>query len=69
MMVQLTKAAREALIAVGTRRQGATINTVTPGPVADELRNAGLIGPGNGLTRRGTIVRERLLDAALDAAF
>lgn len=36
---------------------------------ARELRRKGLIGPRQGLTRRGSIAAERLRNAALDDAF
>lgn len=34
-----------------------------------ELRDAGMIGANNGLTMRGRIARDRITEAALDAAF
>jgi hypothetical protein len=65
----LSKEAAEALFNVGTNRQGATIAHNTPAVVVAELRTAGLIGFNLGLTRRGTIARERISNALLDAAF
>lgn len=69
MIANLSKSAETALVNVGTLRQGATVNTITTTEVVAELQTAGLIGPGYGLTRRGTIARQRLVYAALDAAF
>jgi hypothetical protein len=66
-MHKLSAAATEALINVGTNRQGAVAQG-TEAAMA-ELQRAGLIGDGFGLTRRGTIVRERVMSAALEAAF
>lgn len=65
----LSTGAADALVAVGTNRQGATVSDRTPANVVDELFGAGLIGVGNGLTRRGTIERERIVRAQLDALF
>lgn len=69
MNVNLTRDAENALIDVGTNRQGATINSTVDSVTVRELQDAGLIGDGYGLTRRGTIVRQRLVDAVLDALF
>ena len=69
MTPELSAQAQAALIGVGTNRQGATISPRTVEVVVWELTAAGLIGRDRGLTRRGTIVRERVMTAALDAAF
>lgn len=71
MHMELTQQAQTALINVGTNRQGATIPTTTPIEAQGELWVAGLIGRGNpgGLTRKGTIVRQRLVDTRLEEAF
>lgn len=69
MNVKLSTEAVKALIAVGTNRQGAMVTTAFDSSVLDELQRAGVIGDGLGLTRRGTIARQRLMDAALDVAF
>lgn len=66
-MHKLSAAATEALINAGTNRQGAVAQGTSV--ALNELWNAGLIGPGNGLTRRGTIIREKVMTAALEAAF
>lgn len=65
---KLTAEARTALINVGTNRQGAKV-TGTDVATELELNMAGLIGEGAGLTRTGTIVRQRLMDLALESAF
>lgn len=68
MNTELSDEAKSALVNVGTNRQGAVVSNVAVS-VEAELYLAGLIGPERGLTRRGTIVRERLVRAALDSAF
>lgn len=65
----LSTGAIKALVAVGTCRQGAAVNSITDKVVVAELQAAGLIGVGLGLTRRGTIVRQRLVQDALDFMF
>lgn len=67
-MPKLSEDAIRALIDVGTNRQGAIVppNTL-PAPLR-ELRTAGLI-KGYGLTRSGTIARERIVRAAMEAIF
>lgn len=65
--MQMSEAAKRALINVGTNRQGARV-PATPA-VRRELLLAGLIGDLDGLTRKGSIKRESVLSAALDAAF
>lgn len=66
-MTKLSDAATTALVNTGTNRQGEVVQGSAA--VLDELFGAGLVGQGNGLTRRGTIARERLATAALEAAF
>lgn len=65
--MEITTAAAEALINCGTNRQGTPVQA--NGWVTDELRAAGLVGPNAGLTRKGTVYRERLVDETLDKAF
>lgn len=65
-MTKLSKQATNALINAH-RSQGSPI-IADPNTLA-ELSQLGLIGTGHGLTRKGTIVRERAVNAALDAAF
>lgn len=62
----ISTAARNALVNVGTNRQAATIPASTPKDVVAELQRAGLIGEGRGLTRRGTIERERYVNMIVD---
>lgn len=69
MTNNLTPEALAALANVGTNRQAATIPATTAPVVRLELDAAGLIGPGGGLTRRGTVVRQRHMDALLDSSF
>jgi hypothetical protein len=66
MTTTLSKAAQEALLSTRSNRQGETVPKTTDVVVISELSSEGLIGPGNGLTRRGTIVRERLFDQIMD---
>lgn len=65
----MTKMSKEAAAALINARpnQGAEVKG-TPRALA-ELSSAGLVGPEHGLTRKGTIERERALNAALDSAF
>ena len=66
----LSPQARTALLSVGTNRQGATPRQRDAGPeVMWELEAAGLIGPGGGLTRKGSIVRQREVTRSLEDAF
>lgn len=67
--MEITAAAAGALVDAGTNRQGATIPTTTPIEARRELVAAGLIGPTAGLTRKGTIVRERIMEEMLEKAF
>ena len=64
----LSEAAAKELVAIGTNRQGAT-NRRIPAEVIAELQDAKLIGPGFGLTRKGTITRQRIMDSVLDSMF
>lgn len=68
MTAKLSAGAERALINTGSNRQGATIPSTTTQEVAQELRRAGLVGL-MGLTRAGTIARERLVNRVLDEAF
>lgn len=67
MLKNLTPAARSALLAAQSRRQGAKV-TADP-VVVTELFDLGLVAKGDGLTRKGTIAREKLQAQALEAAF
>lgn len=64
----MMKAEIEAALTSGVNtRQGTVV--VAAGGLAGVMREAGLIGEGNGLTRRGSILAERLRAEALDRAF
>jgi hypothetical protein len=67
---ELSDRARIALVNTGTNREGARV-PVTPGEsmVWAELTEAGLIGAGGGLTRKGSIARERYTDRLMDSVF
>jgi hypothetical protein len=65
----VTPAARTALIDIGTNRQGATPPAKTDAAVLHELTTLGILGVGNGLTRRGTIKREQVMNDLLDDIF
>lgn len=65
MTVKLSDTAKSVLISAGTSRQGAKTYPLENHHVRAELVRHGLIGPDDGLTMRGTIVRERLVDAIL----
>lgn len=65
----MTGAARTALIDIGTSRQGALPRAGVTGAQMAEMSRLGLIGPQGGLTRKGSIMRDRLIEAALDEAF
>lgn len=68
-MMQISEEARVALINAGTNRQGKPIISGSVS-VFHELVDAGLITEKNaGLTRKGGITRERLMNEALDRAF
>ena len=65
--VKLSKAAEDALLAADSNRQGARVKADLQ--IEWELLDAELIGKGGGLTRRGTIARQRVLDTRLNEAF
>lgn len=64
---ELSPAASAALVNAGSNRQGADV-PATP-EVLNELWAAGLIGAGNGLTRAGSIYRQKMMTRLLDASF
>lgn len=64
----LSPDATAALVNVGTNRQGTAV-VVHDSETFNELLFAGLIGPKGGLTRKGSIERERMMTRLLDAAF
>jgi hypothetical protein len=66
-MMKLSTKALDALVNAGTNRQGAKV-TSRP-EVIEELRKAGQIAEGDGLTRAGTITREREMSVRMDEMF
>lgn len=68
-MSQLSDAAKNALMNVGTNRIGAIVHPNLPAGVRMELYRAGFIGDSFGLTVAGSVARQRIVSAALDAAF
>lgn len=67
-MTNLSDAAKVALINVGTNRVGAPVVAGSVN-VFHEMVDAKLIGRNTGLTRKGSVVRERLVSAALERVF
>lgn len=67
MNEKLTPEAKKALLAALSSRQGERV--LGAAAVLDELHLLGLVGPQDGLTRSGSIVRDRLFTAMLDEAF
>jgi len=65
--MNLTAAAQQALINASSSRQGTKVTA--DAVVITELFDQGLVGLNDGLSTRGTIVRDRLVSAALEAAF
>lgn len=63
----LSEQAKQALVKAGSSRQGAKVHG--PDAVIAELRGQEMIGPELGLTRHGSITRERLVEHALNSAF
>lgn len=62
---QLSAEERSALVAVGTNRQGAVAHRYG----ASLLKTRCLIGNNNGLTRKGTIVRQIVVTQMEEGAF
>jgi len=63
----MSKEAESALVDAAGGHQGAKVTT--DDDTGLELYAKGIVGESGGLTRRGTIVRERLLARRLDEAF
>lgn len=63
----LSETARKALIDIGTNRQGAMVSVGTSDAIIAELMGKNMISTGYGLTRAGSIERQRLYSEALDA--
>lgn len=68
-MTEMSEAAQSVLINMSSSRQGTTPKGKNPTDALAELQVAGVLGDDYGLTRRGSIVRDRLVSARLDAAF
>lgn len=69
MTAEMTTALRTALINAGSSAIGATIPRSTPANVREHLMDLGLIGSLGGLTRTGSIFRERYVTQDLDLLF
>ncbi len=65
----MSEAAKKALMSAKSNRQGEGMSAYVRWSVVEELQDLGLAGPGGGLTRLGSIERERLESADLDALF
>jgi len=64
----LSREAKVVLMSTGTNRVGSRVYCPDPAVWA-ELKDAGMIRDGGGLTRAGSIVRERHVTALLDELF
>lgn len=65
----LSREALSVLMSTGTNRQGSVPQTLVTEEVREELEAAGMIGPGGGLTLRGSIAREKEADRLMDELF
>lgn len=65
--LELSPAAAAAIV----NAAGSAIGSVVTGSaeIIKELREAGIIGAKGGLTRKGSIRRERIVNAWMDASF
>lgn len=66
---ELSSGALTALMNTGTNRQGALVPVGRNTMIRAELAEAGLIGPDGGLTRTGSIRRERHRNSLMDELF
>lgn len=66
---ELSREALTALANVGTNRQGSAVPVARNSEVWRELEAAGMIRRGGGLTRAGSITRERHVNSLLDELF
>lgn len=66
---KLSREALTALMNVGTSRQGSAVPVARGGELFNELKAAGMIRNGGGLTRAGSIARERHANQLLDELF
>lgn len=69
MTPQMTAAVRTALTSAGSSAIGTPIPRTTDPLVRDHLEKLGLIGSQGGLTRTGSIFRERYVEEDLDLLF
>jgi hypothetical protein len=70
VLAELSTGARSALINAGSSATGTEVLAAGIAPaIFVELAEWGLVGPNDGLTRQGSIVRQRLIDLALESAF
>lgn len=69
MTQNLSPAAQSIVINLPSSRQGATPKGKNATAALMELQSAGILGADYGLTRTGSVYRDRLLAARLDAAF
>lgn len=67
MGMQMSEAAKQALINAKSSRQGTPTGAV--GPAMRELFDKHLIGVSGGLTASGSIMRDKLVTEALDKVF
>lgn len=68
-MTNLSDAAKTALLSASGNNVGTIVFTSGSGRTYRELRDASVIGLNGGLTRKGSIVRERLVSERLNDAF
>lgn len=68
-VVTLSPEAVSALLTTGTNRQGSVPQLPADSPVWVELRAAGLVGERDGLTRAGSIARQREAYRLMDDLF
>jgi hypothetical protein len=66
-MTKASKTNEDLLRSVGGYAQGTKVNII--GAHMRQLFDAGLIGPSGGLTRKGSILAERVQNAHLDELF
>jgi hypothetical protein len=65
----LSQDAMTALMNTGTNRQGSAVPVARGSQTWEELKVAGMIRAGGGLTRAGSIVREREANRLMDQLF
>jgi hypothetical protein len=66
---ELSAEALSALMNTGTNRQGSAVPVGRDTPLWRELEEAGMIRRGGGLTRLGSIVRDREVNRLMDTLF